>query len=558
MGTHAKISFGVIDVSAKADSVPSADNKQPFADITSLKEEDVSVLNIGTYEYNQWRLDGTFLPLPSNYTSFDWGLWSLSMSDASGVFSVPPVLTVSFSENHSSLGVTLHFDDKNNDYANPVNIKWYDGSENLISDMNFIPDRALYFCDNQVNDYKKLVITFHGTSKPYRYLKLFNITFGAIIVFGREDLISAKVLEEINPISSEISINTLNFRVYAKDDKFNILNPTGAFSVLQQKQPLKVYEIIDGTEKYIGTYYLDEWEGGSENTIEMSGIDLIGVMDQTNFRGGIYNNAPAGNIISEIMQSANAAYEMDAYFENIALSGWIPICTHREALHQVAFAIGAIVDCSRSNKVKIYRPSMSIFGNIEYARKFQGQKLSLKTFVSGVEVTAHNYAESNEGIELYNGILQAGIHTITFSEPAHALSITGGVILSAGANYALVEVSTAGNVLLTGKKYIDNKRIYGVYMEDLPAGQKTNVLTVEDATLVSSSNAQEAAQRVYDYYQLRYSSETQVILKDEEAGKLVTIETIYNSKIKGRIEKLDIDLTGGYIADAVIVGTVDN
>lgn len=36
---------------------------------------------------------------------------------------------------------------------------------------------------------------------------------------------SANILEEVDLLSSEISINTLDFTVYSEDDDFNIINP---------------------------------------------------------------------------------------------------------------------------------------------------------------------------------------------------------------------------------------------------------------------------------------------------------------------------------------------
>ena len=174
------------------------------------------------------------------------------MSNGDGAFASSPVLTVSFTENHTSLGVTLYFDEINGDYCPSVNIKWYDGSGALMDDMDFTPDGPVYFCENTVGDYRKIVVTFAGTNTPYRYLKLSNILFGAVIIFGSGDLISANVLEEVDPLSSEISINTLDFKAYANDDRFAILNPEGAYSALQQKQPLTVRQTVGGVKKADG------------------------------------------------------------------------------------------------------------------------------------------------------------------------------------------------------------------------------------------------------------------------------------------------------------------
>jgi len=104
--------------------------------------------------------------------------------------------------------------------------------------------------------YTKIVITFCGTNKPYRYLKLTQLDFGQIKLFTGRDLVNANILEEVDPMSSELRINTLNFTLYSEDAEFSILNPSGLYSLLQQRQPMKVYEYLDGVKRTWGPIIL--------------------------------------------------------------------------------------------------------------------------------------------------------------------------------------------------------------------------------------------------------------------------------------------------------------
>lgn len=495
MRTKTTISFGLVDITAKLDSTFTTDDKQSFVDMQQLKRDELEIRKFATLEKNYFRLDGTFELFPDDAGQHDFGLWSSSMSGEDGNFVNPVMLTINFTEPHSSQGLTFSFHESTDDYCDSLNVKWYGTSNNLLSDEDFNPDEPVYFADNEIENYKKIIITFYSTNKPYRYLKLSQLDFGQIKLFTGSGLVSAKVLEDIDPISSELRINTLNFTLYSENAEFSILNPQGIFERLQQRQPLKVHEYLDGVKKTMGTYYLDEWENEDEYNINMTGIDLVGVMDGTDFTGGAYDNIAAGVIIDEIMTSANAEYELDSSLESKVLSGIIPACTHREALQQVAFAIGGIVDCSRTHTIKIYPMPTGLSGHIGKDRKFQGQKLKLKPLVTGVEVTAHNYINGE-----------------------------------------------------------DNPQIFGVYNPNLSPGDKENILKVEKATLVSNSNALEVAQRVYDYFQMRHQNEGEILLQNEECGQIVTIDSLHNQKIKGIVEKLDIDLTGGFIAASTITG----
>ncbi len=554
MKTKTSIEFGLVDVTAKQDGTFTTTDKQDFIDLTQLKRDSLEVRKLATLEKDFFRLDGTFELFPDTPQNYDFGLWSKIMSGENGEFETPIILTIDFTENHSSLGLTFTFYEPTEDYCNNLNVKWYDGTNTLLSDMDFTPDKAIYFADNKIENYKKIVITFYGTNKPYRYLKLSQIAFGQIKVFDSNDLISANILEEVDPISAELRINTLDFVLHNKNAEFSIINPSGIYALLQERQPLTAYEYLDGLKKNMGTFYLDDWQNESESTFSMSAIDLIGVIDGTDFKGGIYTNVNAGVIINEIMTSANADYEIDTSLSLIKLSGYIPICTHREALQQVAFVIGGIVDCSRSNKIKIYKAPAESSVTISYSRKLQGHKVKLKTLVTGVEVTSHNYVASTETVELFKNNLSVGTHEITFNEPVHSLSITGATIGKSGANYAVINVTVAGQIILSGKKYIDNTKVVGVYNPNLPAGEKTNIVSVKKATLISDSNASIVAQRLYDYYQNRLEDEGRIILRDEKCGDLVVLDSLHEQQIQGYIEKLDINLTGGFIANATIVG----
>lgn len=554
MSTYTEIQYGLVDVTAKPDSVLSCNDKQPFVNIQELKLNNTIVKKSATLELNQFSLDGMMELFPENPHNENWGLWSLSMSDKVGRFETPIELIFSFTENHSSQGLTLYFMPETNDFCNDLNIKYYDGDNDLILSKDINPNAAVYFAEGKAEDYRKIVITFNGTNKPYRYLKLSEIKYGAVKLFSRDEVIEATLLEEVDITSSELSINTLDFKVYSSE--FSLLDPKGIYSLLQKKQDVTVTEFIDGKKRNMGTFYLDAPESASDDTVSMSCIDAIGVMDQTSFKGGLYNNKLAKDLITEIMISAGFPFILDSSFDTTTVTGWLPICTHREALQQVAFAIGAIVDCSRAEAVRIYPVPTLVTKSISKDMKQQGHSVKQKSLVTGVEVTAHKYVASTESSELYKGVLPAGNHEIVFNEPKHSFTITGtgAKILEEHCNYCILNVTANSEVTLSGKNYSDAMNKVAVYMPELPANEKKNILTVEDATLISESNSNAVAQRLYDYYQRRIEDTGEMFFTDEETGTIVTMESMSNKSIKGYIESLEINLTGGYIGTMKITG----
>lgn len=547
-----ELKYGLFDVTAADDSTQTCTDVQPFADVTVLNTPDLDSLSVkpwATLETNQWLLDGSKRVFPDEPEKEIFGLWSLSQSGDDCNFAAPITLICDFTEPHTTVGITFIFREDSYEYANKVKIEYY--SSNGIEEKIFHPDRPTFFASGLVENYTKIVCTFYGTSLPNRYLKLTEIKFGAVKIFDDDSVISAQILEEIDPTGAELSINTLEFTAYTTD--FALLDPNGVYAALQQRQAIGTK--VDGSD--FGTFFLDEPESEDDDTTTFKCIDFVGVIDTTTFMGGIYSNKFVGELVTEIMTSAemlSSEYSLDSSLSTKRVSGYIPICTHREALQQVAFAIGAIVDCSRGKAIKIYPQSTVAKGTITHDDKFDGHKVKMTSLVTGVEVTAHRYTLRSEASSAYEDTLTAGTHTITFGSPFAQLTANGATIIASGANYAIISVPSTGAVTITGKEYEDNTSVVGVYASELPANAKPNVILCdENATLVSSANALDIAQRLYSFYQKRYEDEGDMILGTQKVGETWRMNSLNNRDIVGTIQSLDINLITG-VASAKITG----
>jgi len=554
--TSCTITFGLYDTTARQDASYKAEDRQPFVNFEDFRrEEGISVPKFATLEQNQFLLDGTFELFPDEPAGMEWGLWSLSMSDGNGNFATPPKLIISFSANHTSPGLTLYFYEPTDDFINNLIVRWYDEFGNLISTTQSYPDGTKYFISNSITDYRRIEIEFISTNNPYRFLKLTGIDFGRMVIFASDSLISAKVLEEIDPTAASISINTLVAEVYSTDKDFSLLDPQGMFSLLQQQQRLDVTETVNGESIYMGAYYLDTWDEASENSLKLTAVDKIGIIDKTNFYGGIYSNILSGELIAQIMGSAGAEYDLDESLRDIPLSGHLPIASHRAALQQVALVIGAYVDCSRSDVIKIYSPPMVASILVERSRIFLGSSIGLRELVTGVNVISHRFVKNQESTDLLEDTLPAGQYEITFSSPAHSLGISSGAsIIESSANYAIINVERAGEVVLTGLGYTDSQIVFKKRAKSLSANAAQNTLSVENATLVSAANANDIAERIYNYYQKRYEFNFEVVANGEENGDYVMVNSLRGEYLRGGIESMEINLTGGFLANIKLAG----
>lgn len=554
MRTQTLIEYGVYDVTAKEDSMPSVTDKQDFVNILDLKKDDIKEIKYSTLEKNYFVLDGNSKNM--NGTEKNMGFWSKSMTDSSGNFANPLTLTINFmNETHSSLGLTLKFSELN--YCTHLKVQYYNSENVLLSEKEFYPESNEFFCEDTVTDYKKIVITFYSTNNSYRYLKLYQIDYGKIIQFTGENLMDANIVEELNILSDELSINTLDFTTYSLDDNFNILNPKGMYTALQERQQLRAYKIENNTKMHMGTFYLDTWKNEKYKTMNFKAIDVIGLIDKTEFMGGMYNSTFEA-VVEEIMTSAgltSADYEIQEELKTIPVRGYIPVCTHREALQQILFVVGAVANSARSDKIKIYTVTEAEEPNqISKSNILKGTKeIEQGELVTGVSVTSHNYIQSNEEVSLYDGTLESGTHKIVFTEPVYNLSCENASIISSNVNYAVIQVHSNTNVILKGYKYKDNMQTFVVEIQGLNPNSKRNMLKIESDYLANNNNAYEIAERVLNYYRKTYITKFDFILYDEIAGDNIVIEGDFNNELNGYVTKLDIDMTGGYIAGAEVV-----
>ena len=341
-------------------------------------------------------------------------------------------------------------------------------------------------------------------------------------------------------------INTLDFTVYDEDREFNILNQKGKYSLFQSRQEIRAREIVNGETVEMGTFYLDGKESRSETEISFHAIDGVGVIDKSNFiKGRIYQNEKVSVIIAEIMESAGwNKYEISDELKDLTLSGYIPICSHREALQQVAFAIRAIVDCSRTNLIRIYRQNTSADIKIKDDRLFiDGEKVSDKEYVSKIEITMHQYQESTDQSTIFDGILNAGVNEITFSEPAKDIDSSAGTVVESGVNYAIINMSETGECTVTGKVYEDLQSTFIRSAGESNSNEIENVISVTDATLVDKNNSYLLAESLFDYYSLRRTLNARYILETERTGRWISVKSYYGMYINGGIESQEIDLT---------------
>lgn len=571
--TGVSIRYGDIAVGAREAFIPRADDKAPFVDLSQLQRDRLSFPNFqNPCDLYTTPLDGSALGIPPIQESPALGLWSEQISRVDGSFETPIVLELNSTEYFESSGLTLIFDVNNSIYATSVNIEWYEDGD-IISEMRFSPDSPKFYCENKVEHYNGLIITFYGINMPESRLKLNGIEYGSgINIYGAE-LRNVKLIQAIDPISSEISINTCDFVLDTKSDyEFEF----------QIRQPLEIY--FNGILK--ATTFVRNSRRTARRMWHVESEDYIGLLDTIPFYGGIYSNYSGKSLLRKIFDTAKVPFNLKP-FDDVLLSGYIPFTTCRNALMQVCFALGVVADTSNSDVINVFALDNEITQTIPLKRIMQGQNFEKSTRVTAVELTSHAYRMIDTSVTAYDSEKSGTGEEIfvVFTEPLHSLSITNGDILESHPNYAIINADD--DCILTGKQYEHNTVTHTKLNPNVLLTDIENVVAIQQATLITSTNVDQILNLCYNhiikdttinlkivegkhdiqgdilygtelYNSFVYggiSSNQSVSDQPVVVGEKIEVETEYLGNIKGRAVKQTFNLNGGIIVkDTVMIG----
>lgn len=487
--------------------------------LAELKTAQPAATSYATFEHNYWKLDGTYQGITGESTL----MWNdeVSVSNESGyVFTNPPVLTRIWDGYQTTPGVSIEFYPP--DYCNDLTIQWYQDST-LLDTKTFHPDALTYFCENRVELFNKMVITFNGMTKENRFLKVVDVLDGTTYTFDNRTLRKVSVLEEIDPISDTLPINTLSVEFSHKIDYLNL--------VFQNKQIIKAYL----NDILCGNFFISK----SEGTYRVTAQDYIGLLDTAQFPGGYYKNKLAGELIDEIMDGEdNISFSVSEEIAGIALTGIIKKGSKRNALMQVLFATMGVADDSRSNTLMITAANDTPT-QVEIPKAktfFDGSENAYSSPVTEVRLTCHNYVLSAEAETVFSSELTAGTYTIEFNDPidTRTVTISGATSTTLSSMYAIISVASAGTVTISAKVYKDNPVIKSAYNTLVVAGTPTNTVSYSDKTLISASNADAVLAALLAYHK-HINTYAAKVVSEIKPGDATTLWDRKNTQRSGKV-----------------------
>lgn len=466
-----KIQYENIPRGIMAGSTTTGNDPQSIVNFDDFK----TIRNVPKYatlEQGRNLLDGSFINVPANT---NYGYVSSIITDSNGDFAEDIIITRTYNMNYSSAGIYFEFDYYTDDHPSTFNVKWYRDTT-LLEDQTYTCDNAQYFCSTPVVAYNKIVATFSNMTKASRLLKIYNIYDGISRNFFNEEIQNLEIIEDLNANSEAIAINEATVDLIPNDT-------TGVF--FQRTLPFKIYR---GDDLYC-YFFINKSSSNYNNTKYSIRVDdLIHVLDGQTYLGGIYNGTTASSLIADIL--GDLPYTLDASLGSKTITGYLPICTKREALSQVAFCINAKIDTSRSENIVIEPLSTTVARTITDAEILDIQVTQENIVTQNVLNVDTIYQKTASAEDLFNGAI-SGTQYITFDEPKYNLVATNCTIQASGANWCILTGSSA-NAKLTGKAYEHSMSTYTksntyVVSTDLEKTETfETTLTWNSATLIDS------------------------------------------------------------------------
>lgn len=487
-----------------------------------------------TTEPGVWKLDGTRRIMP-DAPEVAW--WSRMPSDSAGLLSPAPVLRFSFSETYSTTGITLDFSESTGQWCSEIRSSWYRG-QNLLLEGTYYPDSPSWVLEQSVEDFDGLQLELVRTNKPLQFAKLLKVAVGHTIVFGPGELIKAKVVNETDPDLCELTADMMTV---------NLIDKKGRNLIPQENQRVELSR--DGN--LFAVQYITGSSRQAKNVYTISAQSAIGLLTDL-FLGGIYTQKPVPELLAEIF--GDWPFELDPQFRTAKATGYIPACTQREALQQVAFAIGAVVSTQASPVIRLKPIPKAVSAVFKNSDIFVGGRVETKPRIAKVEIYAHNYAASSEEETVVQGETISGTDVlITFRDPHRDYIIEGGTITGSGANW--ITVTANGEVTVKAKKFKHNSVPFSLCNPMASKKEQGNIVSVKDATLINSGNVTAALERLYESSQMRQTAKQEAVIKGQKSGEMVSSVSPWGTQIQGMIASMDSTLTqNGHTAQVSIRG----
>lgn len=418
--TTARVTFDISDVTA-AEDVVNIDTSPEFSlSIKNQINDNVrqTTSKLVTWEKDRFKLDGSFSFADSVISNNDQvGYVSSVLCDEFGVFSSEVYVDITFSEKHSSIGITVSFDPLNDEYAKTFDIVAYrDGVAFLTVNVEENSE-SIRVVEGLFENYDALRVLVKDWNVPMRRVRIAEIDFGVLKVYDDEKLIRLSLIEEMDITSGTLPLSEFKFTVDNSDRAFNILNPTGIYAYLQKRQQIigEVGVVVNGIPTFIpiGNYLLSDWQSDEGSlTTTFTASTNFEVMTLVEYENKLPIEKTLYDLAVEIFALCGITnYILDPYLKTLTTNSLIEKRSCREVLILIAIAGECNVYVSRTNQIIVKRfpdTMESPVDTIDLDNVYEEPKIVLDKIVREVQVSYFTDLNNSVVVSVQNPEVNVG------------------------------------------------------------------------------------------------------------------------------------------------------
>lgn len=428
-----EIVLDMVDPEASTDA-SAVDNGSEIMSNTEriIKEVETEITPYATFEQNLWVLDGSKQIISSDNIK-DCGYVGNVLSDANGVFSVTPVITIAFEEVHYNPlnGVTITWGKVMGDYPTSFTITAYNGgtvvAEKTIT--NNVDVKTAVFID--VPNYDSIKISIHEWCLPYRRARVEEVVIGVKMSYTKDNIISFNHSMENDLVASSLPKNMLSFSIDNRDMSFDPNGLTGLSKYLVEGQEISVkygYQLDDRVEWInSGTFYLSRWETTSHNNqVDYEATSLLSLLNMTYNQGKYYENGRslydlAIDVLTfanlPLSRDGNPKWVIDESLKDIITTAPLYVDTVANCLQLIANAGCCIMYVDRNDVLHIEKHEAVVNDyTISQDNSFNDPDITLSPPLKKITIPVYSYSpeqtedEDGEIISVYNTIYEGEYH----------------------------------------------------------------------------------------------------------------------------------------------------
>ena len=411
-----RFTFEFVDQEAQMDAIPSSSGEVGASHIADTLDNTVDLSAPYIYlEHNRWGLNQEYKPIPKNHTAKQTGWIGSYISGADCTFASSPYLEFGFTEPHSSIGFTLHFEHITGQHPTRILTQTFDENGNVVSQLETENHTTHCIINLLSPDYTRVRFTFLATSRPYSRVRLAEVLFGIIETFEADDIVSASLEYSVDPVADSLPSRQTIFRINNSDQRFNLINPNGIYAYLQQPQAFNVALGIGESKETIEYVSMGEFffaTASAEDaslTAEITAYDWFYWLDKGKFVNTATGTWTLGEAVTAILSNAGIECEVVMTEEASAtpLTKTTDEMTNRDALRLAVQAACCTAYFNREGQLVILDLTQSDpVDELDSDNMTTPPRVTIESAVNTVQLTVHDAVNNTDAVYTASNIIR--------------------------------------------------------------------------------------------------------------------------------------------------------